>query len=133
MSTYQGEIADLHRLANDWREECLTAEALIATLATERAELRCAINPSGSVPEHRALVALATAQREDSELVDQIETEKDHAEQRLATLRAQVGQLARDWCNTRMPADDSHEYWRKSKEECSGAVLALLTLEADHD
>ena len=124
MSTYQGEIADLRRLANDWREECLTAEALIATLATERAELRCAINPSGSVPEHHALVALATAQREDSELVDQIEVEKDHAEQRLATLRAQVERLVEQELDT-----EHYDGWNAAIK----AVLALLTREADHD
>ena len=47
MSTYQGEIADLRRLANDWREECLKAERRLATLRAQVEQLlRYSIDPT---------------------------------------------------------------------------------------
>ena len=57
------------------------------------------------------------------------------AEQRLATLRARLEQLANDWRNTYVLAADplTPVFVRKSKKECSDAILALLTPEADHE
>ena len=108
-------------------------QELIATVITERNELRCAINPSGSVPEHHALVALATAQREDSELVDQIETEKDHAEQRLAALRTQVEQRQAEMYDPNGPDGDRTTPYGRGRWAAYAEILALLTREADHE
>lgn len=93
---HQQEMAERDNFAQAERSAAVRAELRADRAEAERDALQLALSPESKLTG-LALVALAEAYREDSELVDKLTAERDAAQQEIADLKAERAETDESW------------------------------------